>query len=1232
MSTITGSSYSNYNTTGSSIKPPSMPTISSYNLSSSLQNIHAERMKQVALQQANNQKLIDEAKQKEDAAKLEAQRIDAAKLEAQRIEAAKLEAQRIEAAKVASEIARKKAIADARAANAVIAGQINNQLKMDEQQAIQNAAIREENLQKANALYLEQNAQKNALEDAANREQYNKAMEYASKYLGVMGSNSVRSANLVSSIQGSVDGRRQGLEKTERTQFNKFAYKTGSKVNFDNIFPKVNTSDMKLEDIDKATKQMKQDYNFSFIKINPTPETTNTIHKKCVTSGEYETKPPMSMTRLDNNYHTFDSCRLKSALNGYKYMSIVKPPDSVNIDSKLYECHVTNEEIPVTANYFDYESIWTMGPTVTGMSINADGDLIISADDISKIGPIERMYSDKLSTYTFGSESTYVTTIIQPMNIVAFDITQVNINGGMIGGGWLQTPLPVNNSFLLKDTNDTFILSNYDGRYTRMLLVNFSIYAGSLYVTLKGARFSKLGRYVRIRAPSYGEAIIQISQIVVLNYKNENVALNKPAYAKDFGNESKNVPSNAVDGTLSNKSWGSNKLYTSASKNNGWWMVDLQNDTNIKEIVYYNRAELTYRSNNAIIEVISSANEVIYSSVMNADKIQTFNVNASGNAEGDYTLNSENLNKAWENGMDTDIATDSKSGGYGLFGLKVDISPYGQGRGISGYDQTMNKSYVNTSTNLYTMTNTTVNNCIAKCDIDENCAGFESNETAPNSVSCNFKSINDISGEMKDMEKSVVYKRKQINAPMNSSVINLTKNTQKFDLRRCLNGVCKFRLELSNDGNLTLYRTIDTEDIIWNLFSHDSSILDKLSAIAPISNPEWKTSFLTNSNILSQDESIPAKKPHIISPNGMFKLEVNNGFLTLKASVYGCKSSDPKLRVKAPLYTNTVQNKSPSYYVYENALGEARQNTIYQRVSGPGGNALMEIPENHPLVQSTNTYTKYNGYFPAEDVNMQTSSKLDINECMQKCSNDNECHFGYSYLSNGSPMCVTGKGVPGFTPNQTNPSDKSSTLFIKNKQINLDKVYKSNNPMKPDIEIVNTSMPFALYPVGQKVENENDLGISGIPPYRAIKERELKLQFGDNIPTKEGFDSYGYSNPGKNCGRYDKGCQDQVLNRQLAPLMQISQDYNKQINSISQNYNDISGNIDQYNVVRNIMDSDSKYDFNKDQRIVKTDETDLKTEMQKDAQLMALEANNMYIAGSILTATLLVSALYLGSE
>jgi hypothetical protein len=251
---------------------------------------------------------------------------------------------------------------------------------------------------------------------------------------------------------------------------------------------------------------------------------------------------------------------------------------------------------------------------------------------------------------------------------------------------------------------------------------------------------------------------------------------------------------------------------------------------------------------------------------------------------------------------------------------------------------------------------------------------------------------------------------------------------------------------------------------------------------------------------------------------------------------------------------------------------------------------------------------------------------------MQKCSNDNECHFGYRYLSNGSPMCVTGKGVPSFTPNQTNPSDKSSTLFIKNKQINLDKVYKSNNPMKPDIEIVNTSMPFALYPVGQKIENENDLGISGIPPYRALKDRELKLQFGDKIPTKEGFESYGYRNPGKNCGRYDKGCQDQVLNRQLAPLMQISQDYTKQTSAISQNYNDISGNIDQYNVVRNIMDSDSNYDFNKDQLIVKSDETDLKTEMQKDAQLMALEANNMYIAGSILTATLLVSALYLGSE
>ena len=60
------------------------------------------------------------------------------------------------------------------------------------------------------------------------------------------------------------------------------------------------------------------------------------------------------------------------------------------------------------------------------------------------------------------------------------------------------------------------------------------------------------------------------------------------------------------------------------------------------------------------------------------------------------------------------------------------------------------------------------------------------------------------------------------------------------------------------------------------------------------------------------------------------------------------------------------------------------------------------------------------------------------------------------------------------------------------------------------------------------------------------------------------------------------------------------------------------------------MNNDAQYDFSGSQPIVFSGNTDLNTEMKNDAKQMALQTNNMYIAGSILTTTLLVSAIYLG--
>jgi hypothetical protein len=84
------------------------------------------------------------------------------------------------------------------------------------------------------------------------------------------------------------------------------------------------------------------------------------------------------------------------------------------------------------------------------------------------------------------------------------------------------------------------------------------------------------------------------------------------------------------------------------------------------------------------------------------------------------------------------------------------------------------------------------------------------------------------------------------------------------------------------------------------------------------------------------------------------------------------------------------------------------------------------------------------------------------------------------------------------------------------------------------------------------------------------------------------------------------------------------------LNKINANYLDISNNISKYKNVYNVVNGDAKYDFKGDQQIVLNGPTDLLTEMKNDSKQLALQTNNMYIAGSILTTTLLISAIYLG--
>jgi hypothetical protein len=122
---------------------------------------------------------------------------------------------------------------------------------------------------------------------------------------------------------------------------------------------------------------------------------------------------------------------------------------------------------------------------------------------------------------------------------------------------------------------------------------------------------------------------------------------------------------------------------------------------------------------------------------------------------------------------------------------------------------------------------------------------------------------------------------------------------------------------------------------------------------------------------------------------------------------------------------------------------------------------------------------------------------------------------------------------------------------------------------------------------------------------------------------QEGFDSRGYTQISS------PNSAGNVISKQVQPLQQISADYSVMMNTMNQNYTDLSNNIGIYNDTRNSLLANNKYEF--DSSIpVNVENPTLSDGLNKDTQLMALGQNNFYIAGTILSATLLITGIYLG--
>jgi hypothetical protein len=285
---------------------------------------------------------------------------------------------------------------------------------------------------------------------------------------------------------------------------------------------------------------------------------------------------------------------------------------------------------------------------------------------------------------------------------------------------------------------------------------------------------------------------------------------------------------------------------------------------------------------------------------------------------------------------------------------------------------------------------------------------------------------------------------------------------------------------------------------------------------------------------------------------------------------------------------------------------------------------LDRIEWTDPRLKNTDEFVSYTGYSSTGDnTQIQSSIATSAMDCQTQCTKDPQCNYVY-YSNNANKNntnCQIGKNnIPKFIPNN------NSTLYIRKKKMDIE---KSINQIKPDFENKNTSLQYSTYNIRTDTSNDKFGYAASLQWQQASKILGAVVNGTGTGNKPEGFDNYGYNDPSVDCnsGSYD-GCNKAINTKQIVPLQKIAQDYQGQIAQMGTNQTNLQNTIDEYNATRSILNSNEKYDFNGYQPF-NMEDTSIQNAMQQDTKQLLLKENDFYIAGSILTTTLLIGAIYL---
>lgn len=413
-------------------------------------------------------------------------------------------------------------------------------------------------------------------------------------------------------------------------------------------------------------------------------------------------------------------------------------------------------------------------------------------------------------------------------------------------------------------------------------------------------------------------------------------------------------------------------------------------------------------------------------------------------------------------------------------------------------------------------------------------------------------------------------------------------------------------------------------------------------------NSNINSTIKLTSNLSMKNSSTPVV---LVSSNKKFLLSITKlGNLVILQNSKACASTNSN---DADLhYTSSSTNDPNSRYLYR-INGDEKMNNLYMVNKSKA--KLLPVEKNPTnIVLLKNQYTPYSGYYPSATTGDVKKSQ---SECQELCDADPACAYYYAYTNSGTSFCQIHSSPsfgstltpPVFIPKQRS-NNGDSMLYLRNYGMNL-----SSTDARSDVPNVQSS-DYAQYQQYELLADKKfiladskNIGYNGFDtPLRNQLVRNWNYIKGSGEPLDppeiESFDNHDYQksddvrNLGGNPGN-DKSLPNEILNRQINPMISVAQDYANLQQAINNKYYSIGSKLDKVSNtnrtgIRDALEDDPNqlYDFNGNTFFYGSKKPQKQDALKDDINIMLTQTNDLFILGSLTIASLLIAAIYFVKE